>query len=83
VAVAFVASAGATGAQEVDWTLPSRSAPTRATLERLDRFGARRRLAGGSAVLKVREGVFRSAEEPRVARPCSDWRVTSAIPAQR
>ena len=65
--VAFSASAGATSAQEVDRTLPSQlSAPTRATLDRLIDSARVAGLPVDPLYSKVREGVFRSAEEPRV-----------------
>jgi hypothetical protein len=67
LAVAFAASAGAARAQEVDRTLPSQlSAPTRATLDRLIDSARVAGLPVDPLYSKVREGVFRSAEEPRV-----------------
>jgi hypothetical protein len=67
LAIALVASAGTTGAQEVDRTLPSQlSAPTRATLQRLIDSARVEGLPVDPLYSKVREGVFRSAEEPRV-----------------
>ena len=65
--VAFAASAGAARAQEVDRTLPSQlSAPTRATLDRLIDSARVAGLPVDPLYSKVREGVFRSADEPRV-----------------
>ena len=65
--VAFAASAGAARAQEVDRTLPLQlSAPTRATLDRLIDSARVAGLPVDPLYSKVREGVFRSAEEPRV-----------------
>ena len=67
LAVAFAASAGAARAQEVDRTLPSQlSAPTRATLDRLIDSARVAGLPVDPLYSKVREGVFRSADEPRV-----------------
>ena len=65
--VAFAASAGAARAQEVDRTLPLQlSAPTRATLDRLIDSARVAGLPVDPLYSKVREGVFRSADEPRV-----------------
>ena len=67
LAVAFAASAGAARAQEVDRTLPLQlSAPTRATLDRLIDSARVAGLPVDPLYSKVREGVFRSADEPRV-----------------
>src|SRR6476619_6697680 len=67
LAMAFAAFAGATGAQEVDRTLPSQlSPPTRATLERLIDSARVAGLPVDPLYSKVREGVFRSADDARV-----------------
>jgi len=66
-ALAFAAAASVAGAQEVDRTLPSQlSASTRATLERLIDSSRVAGLPVDPLYSKVREGVFRSADEPRV-----------------
>jgi hypothetical protein len=65
--VACALGARLTGAQEVDRTLPSQlSATTRATLERLIDSARVAGLPIDPLYSKVREGVFRSADEPRV-----------------
>lgn len=62
-----LAAASEAGAQELDRTLPSQlSAPTRATLERLIDSSRVAGLPVDPLYSKVREGVFRSADEPRV-----------------
>ena len=67
LALAFAAAASVAGAQEVDRTLPSQlSASTRATLERLIDSSRVAGLPVDPLYSKVREGVFRSADEPRV-----------------
>jgi hypothetical protein len=67
LAVACAFGASVASAQEIDRTLPAQlSAPTRATLER---FIDSMRVAGlpiDPLYSKVREGVFRSADEARV-----------------
>jgi len=65
--LAFAVSAAPMRAQEVDRTLPSQlSAPTRATLERLIDSARVAGLPVDPLYSKVREGVFRGADEPRV-----------------
>lgn len=65
--LAFAVSAVTMRAQEVDRTLPSQlSAPTRATLERLIDSARVAGLPVDPLYSKVREGVFRGADEPRV-----------------
>jgi hypothetical protein len=65
LAVAIVAASAS--AQEMDRTLPSQlSAPTRATLERLIDSARVAGLPVDPLYSKVREGVFRSAGEPRL-----------------
>jgi len=70
VAIAVAASAlgeSAARAQEVDRTLPAQlSAPTRATLERLIDSARVAGLPIDPLYSKVREGVFRSADDARV-----------------
>lgn len=67
LALAFAAAASLAGAQEVDRTLPSQlSASTRATLERLIDSSRVAGLPVDPLYSKVREGVFRSADEMRV-----------------
>jgi hypothetical protein len=67
VAFALAVAARGAGAQEVDRTLPSQlSAPTRATLERLIDSARVAGLPVDPLYSKVREGVFRSADEARV-----------------
>jgi hypothetical protein len=67
VAIALAVAARGAGAQEVDRTLPSQlSAPTRATLERLIDSARVAGLPVDPLYSKVREGVFRSADEARV-----------------
>jgi hypothetical protein len=67
LALALAASAATMRAQEVDRTLPSQlSAPTRATLERLIDSARVTGLPVDPLYSKVREGVFRGADEPRV-----------------
>jgi hypothetical protein len=66
-AMAMLVSASAVDAQEIDRTLPSQlSATTRATLERLIDSARVAGLPVDPLYSKVREGVFRSAEEARV-----------------
>ena len=65
--LAFAVSAAPMRAQEVDRTLPAQlSAPTRATLERLIDSARVAGLPVDPLYSKVREGVFRGADEPRV-----------------
>ncbi len=65
--LAFAVSAATMRAQEVDRTLPSQlSAPTRATLERLIDSARVAGLPVDPLYSKVREGVFRGADEPRL-----------------
>jgi hypothetical protein len=65
--IAVGAGRGAAEAQVVDRTLPPQlSAPTRATLERLIDSARVAGLPVDPLYSKVREGVFRSADEPRV-----------------
>jgi len=65
--LAFAVSAAPMRAQEVNRTLPSQlSAPTRATLERLIDSARVAGLPVDPLYSKVREGVFRGADEPRV-----------------
>lgn len=67
LALAFVVSAATMRAQGVDRTLPAQlSAPTRATLERLIDSARVAGLPVDPLYSKVREGVFRGADEPRV-----------------
>jgi hypothetical protein len=67
LALAFAMSTATMRAQEVDRTLPSQlSAPTRATLERLIDSARVAGLPVDPLYSKVREGVFRGADEPRV-----------------
>ena len=67
LAAVFAASAVAAGGQEVDRTLPSQlSAPTRATLERLIDSARVAGLPVDPLYSKVREGVFRAADDERV-----------------
>src|SRR5690348_3348702 len=67
LALAFATAASALAAQEVDRTLPSQLSPsTRATLERLIDSSRVAGLPIDPLYSKVREGVFRSADEPRV-----------------
>jgi hypothetical protein len=67
LATVFAASAAAAGAQKVDRTLPQQiSAPTRATLERLIDSVRVAGLPVDPLYSKVREGVFRGADEPRL-----------------
>ncbi len=66
-AAAFALASSAARAQEVDRTLPPQlSAATRATLERLIDSARVAGLPVDPLYSKVREGVFRSAEESRV-----------------
>ena len=63
----LIVSANVANAQEVDRTLPAQlSAPTRATLERLIDSVRVAGLPIDPLYSKVREGVFRSADEARV-----------------
>jgi len=65
--IAVASGLGVANAQAVDRTLPSQlSAPTRATLERLIDSARVAGLPVDPLYSKVREGVFRSADEPRV-----------------
>ena len=65
--IAVASGLGAAQAQGVDRTLPAQlSAPTRATLERLIDSARVAGLPIDPLYSKVREGVFRSADEPRV-----------------
>ena len=67
VAIAFGVVARGAGAQEIDRTLPPQlSAQTRATLERLIDSARVAGLPVDPLYSKVREGVFRSADEARV-----------------
>lgn len=67
LSIAFALGASAVHAQEVDRTLPAQlSAPTRATLERLIDSARVAGLPVDPLYSKVREGVFRSADEQRV-----------------
>jgi hypothetical protein len=67
VAIALAVATRGAGAQEVDRTLPSQlSAPTRARLERLIDSARVGGLPVDPLYSKVREGVFRSADEARV-----------------
>src|SRR4051812_23232839 len=67
LALAFAMSTATMRAQEVDRTLPSQlSAPTRATLERLIDSARVAGLPVDPLYSKVREGVFRGADEPRI-----------------
>lgn len=65
--IALLFCAGVAGAQEIDRTLPAQlSAPTRATLEKLIDSARVAGLPIDPLYSKVREGVFRSADEARV-----------------
>ena len=67
LSLALATAASVAGAQEPDRTLPPQlSAPTRATLERLIDSSRVAGLPVDPLYSKVREGVFRSADEPRV-----------------
>jgi hypothetical protein len=67
LALALGTAVSAVDAQEVDRTLPSQLSPsTRATLERLIDSSRVAGLPVDPLYSKVREGVFRSADEPRV-----------------
>jgi len=67
VAIALAIAARGAGAQRIDRTLPSQlSAPARATLEHLIDSARVAGLPVDPLYSKVREGVFRSADEARV-----------------
>jgi hypothetical protein len=67
VPIVLLLGAGVAGAQEIDRTLPAQlSAPTRATLEKLIDSARVAGLPIDPLYSKVREGVFRSADEARV-----------------
>ena len=67
LALAFAMPTATMRAQEVDRTLPSQlSAPTRATLERLIDSARVAGLPVDPLYSKVREGVFRGADDPRL-----------------